>query len=219
MRGLLKNNFYSALESLKLFSGFLLLFAAALVLTGNAALLFGFAAAAAPGFALLSLAGLRKEAGSKWGRHKLAFPVRRSEIVDSFYATHAAFCLLGVLVTALATALTVFLHGNHYFDLGLRDALTLITGGGVIAVFAGAVFCPLFYRFGAEKTEALIVISFAGAVGFGMLLAWVINLMNGFQRIDDLRYYMSLLLVWAVTAAMFFLSSRLANAVFKRAEY
>lgn len=30
---------------------------------------------------------------------------------------------------------------------------------------------------------------------------------------------MSLLLVWAVTAAMFFLSSRLANAVFKRAEY
>ena len=58
MRGLLKNNFYSALESLKLFSGFLLLFAAALVLTGNAALLFGFAAAAAPGFALLSLAGL-----------------------------------------------------------------------------------------------------------------------------------------------------------------
>lgn len=218
MIGLLKNNFYSTLGSLKLFLGFLLLLSVSVFITGNSILLFAFAAISAPGLSLLSISGLRKESASKWYKHKLNFPVKRKEIVNSFYISHAVWTILGTILTTAIFSITVIVHGNNYFDLGLRDAITLITASGVISLVVGAIFCPLFYYFGAEKTEVLIVIGFAGAVGFLMLLTWIINLMNGFQSVSDFQYYMNLLGVWVSSIILFILSSCIANIVYKRKE-
>lgn len=218
MIGLLKNNFYSTLGSLKLFLWFLLLLAISVFATGNSVLLFAFFAICAPGLSLLSISGLRKESASKWYKHKLTFPVKRKEIVNSFYISHAIWTILGIILTAAIFSITVIFHGNNYFDLGLRDAITLITASGVFSLVVGAIFCPLFYYFGAEKTEVLIVIGFAGAVGFLMLLTWIINLMNGFQSVSDFQYYTSLLIVWIAAAIVFFLSSIIANVVYSRKE-
>lgn len=218
MNGLLKNNFYSTLGSLKLFLCFLLLLSISVFVTGSSVLLFTFATIAAPGLSLLSIAGLRKEAASKWYKHKLSFPVKRKEIIHSFYISHTICTILGVILTTTVFVITVIFHGNNYFDLGLRDAITLITAGGVVSLIVGAIFCPLFYCVGAEKTEVIIVISFADAVGFLMFITWIINLMNGFQSVSDFQYYMSLLIVWIAAIVVFFLSSIIANVVYRRKE-
>ena len=50
------------------------------------------------------------------------------------------------------------------FYYGFRDVLTLILGGGILAVFMGAIAYPLYYWWGEEKTEIIIALAILGAV-------------------------------------------------------
>lgn len=219
MIGLLKERFYCTAESYKMYFGLLVVSAAILLLTGNSMLLNGFALCSMPGLAFLSVAGLRKESASNWSKYQLTFPVRRSMIIDSFYISHAILIVLGMMFTTLVFALTVLIHGNHYFDFGLRDAVSLLTFFGVIAFSIGAVFCPLFYRCGTERADVLLVISLITSAGFALLMVWLLNYLNGFQYVDNCRYYLSLLIMWLVSLAVFFTSRFVTNYIFNRIEY
>lgn len=219
MTGLLKNNFYSAIGSLKVFLGFVFIMAAGLFITGNPILLFGLYVITAPGMAFLSVSGLRKEAASKWARYKLTFPVKRKEIIGSVYVSHAIWTLSGMVLTIMVFAFTILFHGNQYFDLGLRDAAVLVAATGVIALMIGTIFFPLFYILGAEKTEILIIISVIGAVGFFALMCWMINTINGSENISNFQLFINLVIVWITSISLFLLSAVLANAIFRKTEY
>lgn len=219
MIGLLKERFYCTAESNKLYFVFLAVLAVIILLTGNSMLLYGYALFSLPGFAYISVAGLRKESASNWSKYKLTFPVRRRTIVDSFYISHTILIVLGMMFVTLIFALTVLIHGNHYFDLGLRDAATLLTFFGIIAFFIGATFCPLFYRCGTEKADVFIVISLIISVGFAVLIVWLLNYLNDFQQISNPQYYIYLMLMW-MTALIVFLVSRFgAHYIYQKVEY
>lgn len=102
MTGLLKERFYCTAESNKLYFAFLVVLAVIILLTGNSMLLYGYALFSLPGFAFISVAGLRKESVTNWSKYKLTFPVRRSIIVDSFYISHAILIVLGMIFTSWA---------------------------------------------------------------------------------------------------------------------
>ncbi|MDE6312942.1 MAG: ABC-2 transporter permease [Lachnospiraceae bacterium] len=216
MAGLIKNNFYSILGNLKLFLGFFFIMAVGFFITGNAILFICLYVIVGLGMALISVSGLGKEAASKWSMYKLSFPVKRKEIVKSFYVSHGVWTLLDVFLTMIVFALAVLFHGNQYFDLGLRDAIVLLTASGVVALMVGAIYCPLFHFWGADKAEILMVLSLAGAVGFMALTSWIVNSVNGYENVSDFRLYMGLLFVWVTAIIMFLFSYLLTSTLFQK---
>lgn len=219
MRGLLKNNFYGVMDNLKILFGLTGLLGLALLITGDAALLGIFSLLSVPLLGAAMISCMRKESASKWCKYKLTLPVRKKEIVKSQYISHLIWTMAGTGIVALFLLLTVLIHGDRYFYYGFRDAVTLILGGGVLAVFMGAVSYPLYYWWGGEKTEVILLLSVlvSGAVIGGLSL--LINTLTGEGMVSDTEYYLSLLVILGVAAAAFAGSYYLTSWIFRQKEY
>ena len=198
MKGLLKNNFYGMIENLKIALVFVLVLGVVL---------------------LLSMSCLRKESSSKWEKYKLTLPVRRKEIVKSQYISHLLLSLSGTVFVALFLSITVFIHGNKYFYYGFRDAITLIVGGGVLGILIGAFAYPLYYVWGAGKTEVISVVSALGAVAVIMVLSIMVNIISGDDAVSNTLYYASLIVMLFISLFTFGVSYILSCSIFKHKEY
>lgn len=183
MKGLFLDNFYKTAGSMKLFVFFVLAAGLAVLVTGNDTLLELFVYLAITALSVNGISGMRKDAEVKWNKLELTLPVRRADIIKSKYLSYLFWVLTGVVTAAVFTVLAVAIHGNVFFVYGLRDINSLFTLGTGIALLAGALFYPLAYLFGADKSETLLVISVIGSIGLAVSLIWLVNL-NG-----TLSYY------------------------------
>lgn len=178
MKGLLKNNLYGVIENIKIVFAFITLLGMALLFTGEASLLNIFSLIVAPVVAVLTISCLRKESSSKWSKYKLTLPVKRKEIVKGQYISHFLISLAGMLTVALFILLTVLIHGNQYFYYGFRDAVTLILLGGILSILIGAIAYPLYYLWGAERTEIILVLSVVLSIAVIMGLSIFVNFLQ-----------------------------------------
>ena len=210
MKGLLKNNFYGVIENLKIALAFVMLVGVLLLITGEATLLSAFSLIAPPIIALLMVSCVRKESASKWEKYKLTLPVRRKAIIESQYISHTIWSISGVVIVAVFMTLTVFIHGDQYFYYGFRDAITLVLGG--------AFSYPLYYLWGAEKTEVILIISVIGSIGIVFALTMLVNTFSD-GNVSDTLYYISLLVVTAITIITFIFSCVLTKQIFQHCEY
>lgn len=113
----------------------------------------------------------------------------------------------------------MLVHGNQYFYYGFRDAITLIIGGWVLAIFIGAIAYPLYVLWGAGRTEIISVLSTIGAVGIVLGLSLLINLLSGDNDISNVAYYASLILILVIALVTFGLSYILSCSIFRQKEY
>ena len=219
MKGLLKNNFYGMTDSVKVAASLLLVLGAVLALLGDASVVGIFPFIPAPLLAVLSLSCLRRESTSRWCRYKLTLPVRRSDIIKSQYISHVLCSAAGAAAAAVFLAVTVAIHGNIYFYYGFRDALTLVMGGLILSLLMGAAAYPLCHIWGAERMEIILAVSLATALAVVLGLSLLLNVMLGDAIVSDTLYYISLLAITAVTAAVYVGSCLLAAAIYERKEY
>lgn len=219
MKGLLKNNFYGMAGNIKIALIFALVLGAALLISGNAAMLNVFCLIPTPIIAVLSMSCLRKESSSKWEKYKLTLPVRRKDIVKSQYISHLILCMGGTAFVALFLSITVFIHGNQYFYYGFRDAITLIMGGGILAILIGAFAYPLYYLWGAGKTEVISVLSVLGAAAVIAGISALVNIVSGDNPVSNTFYYASLIAILFIALFTFGLSNVLSCSIFKQKEY
>lgn len=219
MSGLLKNNFYGIWGNMRIATFFLLIFGILLAVTGNATILSMFTLMAAPVISILVISSMRKESVSKWTKYKLTLPVRRRDIVISQYLSHLLWVCAGIILAIIFMALTLFIHGNIYFYYGFRDALTLVLGGAVLAVLIGEIAYPLYYLWGEEKTEVILVLSVIGAVCIILGISLAVNFLVGDAGVSDTVYYISLILILIITAMAEIISYTLTVRIFERKEY
>ena len=85
MKGLLKNNYFATLDNAKAITALMVLLCALGIVMKNQMLLISFTLFCMVGFSLISLVGSLKERGFKWDKYKLSMPVRRAEIVRSYF--------------------------------------------------------------------------------------------------------------------------------------
>lgn len=163
MRGLLINNYYAVRANAKVFSGFMLLlglFAAAVI---SQSLLIGYIFLAVIGFSVNMSSSLRKEFISKWGKYKLTAPVRRADIVKSHFISQLIWLFVGMAFAGAVVGLSWLLHGFP-FDRN-TDILLLFAAGVGISLLMVAIFFPLFYLTGEERSEVVLGISNSGFYG------------------------------------------------------
>lgn len=175
MKGLLKNNFYTTLSNVKAFAMVMLLGGIFVVAMDNKipSLIIGYMLLSMIGFSLNSIASLRKESATKWSKYKLAAPVKRSAIVQSYFFSLLLWLIAGMVFAGIGVALSIMLHGFP-FDRNTDVFMLFVVGIG-ISLFMGAIFFPLFYLGGEERNEVFLVISLLCSIGLVMGLTTFIN--------------------------------------------
>lgn len=214
MKGLLRNNFSAVCANAKVFSIFMLLFGIFVAAVVSQSAQIGYAMTGMVGFSFNAVAVVKNEYVSKWGKYKLTLPVRRADIIKSLYLNHIIWLLIGTLFVGAGIGLSYFLHGCA-FDQSI-DILTMFALGISMSLFMGAIFFPIFFFGGEERSEVFLVISILCAFGIDLLLVSILNelLEPGFTTIlfGAAALVVSSLLAFAV-------SYPLTVRIFRRKEY
>lgn len=218
MRGLFRNNFYATLLSAKAFAGIAVVLGVFVVAMDNAipSLIIGYMLLVMIGFSLISIASIRKEGATKWGKYKLTTPVKTGDIVISFYASQLLWLAVGVVFAGIGIALSVALHGNP-FDRNTDVFMLFVVGIG-ISLFMGAIFFPLYFLGGEERGEVTLMVSLLGGIGVLMGLTTLINIMYP-EHMTTRQIVLSGIFLMVCGAAAFAVSYPVSVGVFQRKEY
>ncbi len=218
MRGLLRNNFYATLAGAKAFAAVAVLLGIFVVAMDNAipSLIIGYMLLVMIGFSLNSIASIRKESATKWGKYKLTAPVKRTDIVKSFFASQLLWLSVGIGFAALAVASSVALHG-YPFDRDTDIFMLFVVGIG-ISLFMGAIFFPIYFLGGEERSEVILVVSLLGSIGIIMGLSTLVNKICP-GNMTNRQIILSGIFVMACGAAAFAVSCPVAAGLFKKKEY
>lgn len=217
MKGLFINNVYATLSNAKVFSGIMLLVGMFVVIMDNKipSLIIGYMLLGMVGFSLTAIASLQKEGATKWSKYKLTAPVKRSDIVKSYFINLLLWLIVGTIFAGTAVILSIILHGFP-FDRNTDIFMLFVVGIGV-SLFMGAVFFPLFYLGGEERSEVFLGISLLCSIAMLMGLAAFINTL--FPDMTTLQLILSGMMILACAGSAFTLSYPLTVGIFKRKEY
>lgn len=160
MKGLIRNNFYSMEDSLKLTSAINIMMAIGASVLG---IFNSFARSWIAIVILLQMGSyavqvastLQKDVSSQWNKFEITMPVRRKDVVKAKYI---CFILNGVLGIA-AALLTVIISQLLQIDINVEKVFLGITFGIVITFALPALMYPLLLIFGVDKTEMVLSIS------------------------------------------------------------
>lgn len=173
MKGLLRNNFIGVCANARIFSVFMFLFTVFVIAVVSQSAQISYAMIGMTGFSYNALAVVKNEYVSKWGKYKLTLPVKRADIVKSLFLNYLIWLLIGTLFVGTGISLSWFIHGCA-FDQPV-DILSMFALGISMSLFMGAVFFPLFFSGGEERSEVFLVISVLCALGMALGLVSVLN--------------------------------------------
>ena len=218
MKGLLKNNYYAACSNVKLFSSAMVLLGIAAAVMDNdvQSIIIGYMVSVMAGFSVVALSGLRKENTSKWCRYKLTAPVRRIDIVKSYFLSQLIWLFVGMLFAAVGVSLSILLHGFP-FDRNTDLFMIFVVGIG-LSLFMGAIFFPLFYLGGEERSELCTVVSLLGSIGVIMGASSLMNRLFG-PHMTTFQLVMAGIVILACAMLAFLLSFPLTVSIFWRKEF
>lgn len=217
MKGLLKSNYFATIVNAKVITVIMASLCTLSIVIKNQILLISFVLLSMIGFAVISLASIRKESNSKWGKYKLTLPIKRAAIVQSYYLSLVFWLLWGIFIAGIGIALSILLRG-FLFDKN-TDIINLYVAGIGISLFMGAIFFPLFHwQGGEERSEAFLAISLILGIGMMIGVSTVINSlftkpMTTLQTINaDI-----LILLWAILVFVF--SCLLTIHIYRKRDY
>ena len=162
-------------------------------------------------FIIIGIAGLavnaatviENEFSSKWGKYKLILLVKRIDIVKSLYINHLLWIMIGVFFVGIIIALSYLLHGVPFEQFEGISGVVVI--GISISLTMGAIFIPMIYLAGEDKTIVFLIISLLCAVGIAAML-FNIPLFGSFILIG-------------CSILLFIVSFPLTVSIFKKKEY
>ena len=214
MRGLLKNNVYTVWANVKVFAIFMFILGIFVIVVCSQPFQINYAMIGIVGFSVNGTAGVKNEYVSKWGKYKLTLPVRRTDIIKSYFVNQIIWLLIGTLFIGTVMGLSWLLHGCP-FDQPI-DALTMFALGISVSLFMGAMFFPLFFLGGAERSDVFWVIALLCACGIDVVIITVINELLE-PGITNILFGSFALITCSVL--FFMLSYFLSAFIFRKKEY
>lgn len=216
MKGLLKNNFYAVRSSATIFSIFMLIVGTIVIVIDSQQFLLIYLLLGMIGFSMSAIAGIGRDYTSKWAKYKLTTPVKRGSIVKSYFIHLLIWLFVGMIFAGLVMCLTWLLHGCP-FDRNI-DAVMIFAVGISISLLTGAIFFPLFYLGGEERSGVFLVVSLLCAVGIVIGITAIINTALGPNMSSgQILLWTAIMLVCSFMG--FAASYPATTTIFKRKEY
>ncbi len=207
MKGLLKNNFFIVWSNAKAFSIFMFVWGFLVVIIPEETLQMWYIMTGIVGFSVNAAFGIGNEYTSKWGKYKLTLPVKRIDIVKSWFLSQIIWLFVGLLFSGIGITLSFLLHGCSY-DL-LIGMLSIFALGISVSFFMVAMFIPLLYLGGEEKSIVFLVITLLCAFGIVSVLF----------NVTDAAPLLGITFSIICSLLVFALSYPLTLRIFKRKEY
>ena len=168
MKGLFKNNFLAVWTNVKIFLLFMFAMGIVVTIIPNQTWQMYFIIIGIAGLAVNAATVIENEFSSKWGKYKLILPVKRIDIVKSLYINHLLWIMIGVFFVGIIIALSYLLHGVPFEQFEGISGVVVI--GISISLTMGAIFIPMIYLAGEDKTIVFLIISLLCAVGIAAML-------------------------------------------------
>ena len=203
MKGLFKNNFLAVWTNAKIFLLFMLAMGIVVTIIPNQTWQMYFIIIGIAGLAVNAATVIENEFSSKWGKYKLILPVKRIDIVKSLYINQLLWIMIGVCFVGIIIALSYLLHGVPFEQF--EDISGVVVIGISISLTMGAIFIPMIYLAGEDKTIVFLVISLLCAVGIAAMLF-------------NIPSFGSFILI-GCTILLFIVSFPLTVSIFKKKEY
>lgn len=218
MNGLLKNNFYAVLPNVKWFSAAMIFLGLFVIAADNDIpnLLIGYMLLSMVGFPINGIASMRREGASKWQKYKLTTPVRRKDIVTSYFLNQLVWMGVGMLFAAVCVSFSVMAHG---FPFDQRtDILMLFTAGVSVSLLTSAAFFVLSPLGGDERNEVILIISLINGIGVVMGLVSFINWMYG-PELEFIQIVAGAALILICALCSFVVGYFLTVGIYKRKDF
>lgn len=217
MQGLMRNNYYKILSTLKLFLCFILFTGIATVIfdNRNTGLLTGFLYLSMVGLPWSTAVGLRKNSGGKWNRYLLTLPVKRCDIVKSVFLTQLSSLGMGMLLTGAVFFFSFLIHGFPFYRH--VDVLLLLSSSVGVTLFMSAVFFPISYMDTKDRTEVTGTISLL--IGIGMVVGIAILINSVFGKVSELQLVFFSIGIQIFAVCIYVLSYFFASRIFLRREF
>lgn len=207
MKGLLKNNFFAAWANAKVFSAFMLAWGILVVLVPYDTLQMWYILIGTVGFSINAASGIGNEYASKWGKYKLTLPVKRADIVKSLFLSQIIWLLVGLLFSGTGILVSFLLHGCPYDQFIVM--LSMFALGICVSFVMDALFLPLLYWGGEEKSAVFLIITLLCSFSIASLLF----------NITDAAPLFGMLLSILGSALLFALSYPLTVRIYGKKEY
>lgn len=212
MKGLLLNEFYSAVGNIKLFLFIALAAAISLIVTGSPTAQELFVYITITALSVNAVVSFRKDAVSKWDKYEITMPVQRKDIVRSKYLSYLFWLLFGTLLALTVTILAAIIHKTAACLPGTGALPSMFNLGIGISLLTGALFYPLSYRFGIDKSETILIISIISAI---LLSIVTLNILNRYIPSFSTRMSVFILLY----SASFAISYKTTLLLYQKKEF
>ena len=218
MKGLIRNNFYSVGSTLKWTVAFCI-FINIMVIIGivrfpnNNGLLPTLMLGQIGAFVGLTGTALQKDNTSKWSKYERTLPVKISDVVMARYISFLMFSAIGILL-ATVTVLLFSVISNQ--PVNIERVVYGYSFGIVFSLLVPALLYPLVLKFGADKSEIMLMISvlitmISFVSGSAILIPYMNNLENA-----NMIYRVACIVISVVA---FILSYFISVHIYKRKEY
>lgn len=151
-----------------------------------------------------------------WTRYSSTLPYSRKELVCSKYIV--GLCILAGITAIIMVIMAVMWGIGNEFNFALHIGSTI--GFWAIGVFITSLMIPIFYKFGLEKMQILLIIFIVViAIVGGTFLETILMKHDGAQIMqDEMLIVISSLIAFSVSLVIYYLSYRVSAKIFEAKE-
>lgn len=206
MKGLIRNNFYSMENNIKISFIVALFLAASTFFAKHSA--FIQVVIAMQLFIFIANVGtsLHADVVSKWNKFELTLPVKCNDIIKAKYISFAILFLFGIMMGGI-TALSNFVTSG---SSNMEAVLYGYTFGLTLSAATTAIMYPLMLKLGTEKNELIMILSAMVSIGLVVLAAGVLTPLTGEMNMKHpLVGIVSMIVALVMFAGSYFVSIKI----------
>ncbi len=199
MKGLIRNNFYSMENNIKISFVIALFLAVVSFFVKQEGFIQMIIAMQLSIFIVNVGTSLHADVVSKWNKFELTLPVKSNDIMKAKYISFAVLILLGIIMGSITA---VYAYAANGFSNARSICYGYEFGLTLSAAMAGIMY-PLMLKIGTEKNEIIMIVSAIAAVGLRALLSAVLTPLTGEMNMQ----HPLVGIVSAIVAAVIFIGS------------
>jgi len=211
-KGLLMYAFYSVRRNISIALLLVLTLGAALLITGNVTVYTFFVFVAILAFPYLIIVSMGAKNALKWEKYRISMPIKRGNLVASFYLSVLIATIVGLLVCGVILGISMLLHDDLLHHVIKTAFVQLSYSFGVVFLMTGLLLPIASTKFGEGRGEAFFTVCFFIAVAVMLLISWA----GGRAELSPL----AISLAQAVTAVVaFVVSYPITNRIYEKMDF
>lgn len=218
MKGLIRNNFYSVGSTLKWTIAFCMVINIGVIIgavrfPSNDVFLPILISGQIGAFVGLTGTALQKDNASKWSKYERTLPLKICTVVRARYISFFIFAIIGILLGTITVLLFSLISGQ---PLNLERVGYGYSFGITFALVVPALLYPLVLKFGADKSEILLMI--AVLITVGLFVGGSVILEPYLNHLNNVNMIYRIVCI-AIGFIMFIGSYFISLALYKRKEF